>query len=85
MAPLIFSTITSLDLVDMDILGGGRLRLSLEHVPPASMQRLGELFEVLDTVISSGSSSEVDLDIDNPDEQCLLLQALRRVSQQDRS
>jgi hypothetical protein len=46
------------------------------------MQRLGELFEVLATTISAGSASEADLEIDAPGEQCLLIQALRRASQQ---
>ena len=78
------STVAHLDLVDLEI-PGGRLRLSLENVAPASMQRLGELFEVLATVISAGPASEADLDSSDPDEQCLLIQALRRASQQDRS
>jgi hypothetical protein len=79
------STIAHLDLVDLDLPGGGRLRLSLEDVPPASMQRLGELFEVLTMVINAGSASEADLEIGDPDEQCLLIQALRRAAQQDHS
>jgi len=79
------STIASLDLVDLEIPNGGRLRLSLENVPPASMQRLGELFEVLATVIRDGATGEAHLDIGDPDEQCLLIQVLQRVSQQDRS
>jgi hypothetical protein len=79
------STIASLDLVDLEIPSGGRLRLSLENVPPASMQRLGELFEVLATVIRTGPSSEGDLDIGDPDEQCLFIQSLRRAVQQDRA
>ena len=60
--------------------GGGRLRLSLEGVPPASMKRLGEIFETLATVINAGAASEVDLEISDPDEQCLFMQALRQVS-----
>jgi hypothetical protein len=79
------STITSLDLVDMDIPAGGRRRLNLEYVSAASMRRLGELFKVLATVISTGSASAADIDIDDPNEQGLLIQALRRASQQDRS
>jgi hypothetical protein len=79
------STIASLDLVDLEIANGGRLRLSLENVPPASMQRLGELFEVLATVIRDGANSEAQIDIGAPDEQCLLIQALRCASRQDRS
>jgi hypothetical protein len=79
------STIAALDLVDLELPSGGRLRLSLENVPPASMQRLGELFEVLATVVSANTTSEADLDIGDADEQCLLIQALRRTAQQDRS
>jgi hypothetical protein len=79
------STIAHLDLVDLQLPGGGRLRLSLEQAPPAAMQRLGELFEVLATVITPGPDSEADLDIADPDEQCLLIQALRRAAQQGRS
>jgi hypothetical protein len=79
------STIASLDLVDLELPGGGRLRLSLENIPPASAKLLGELFEVLATVIQQGPNTEADLDIGDVDEQCLLIQALRRAAQQDRS
>jgi hypothetical protein len=74
------SSIAHLDLVDLEIPGGGRLRLSLESVPAASMKRLGELFETLATVINAGTASEADLEISDPDEQCLFMQALRRAS-----
>jgi hypothetical protein len=76
------STVAHLDLMDLEIPDGGRLRLSLEGVPPASMKRLGELFEVLATVINAGVSSEADLEISDPDEQCLFMQALRQASPQ---
>lgn len=72
------SSIVHPDLVDLEIPGGGRLRLSLEGVPPASMKRLGELFETLATVINVGAASEADLEISDPDEQCLFMQALRQ-------
>jgi hypothetical protein len=75
------SSIAHLDLVDLEIPGGGRLRLSLEGVPPTSMKRLGELFETLATVINAGAASEADLEISDPDEQCLFMQALRQASQ----
>lgn len=75
------STISTLDLVDLDIPGGGRLRLTLEDVPPDAMKRLGELFEVLATVIQAGPNTEGYVEIRDPDEQCPLLQALRRTPQ----
>ena len=74
------STITSLDLVDLDISGGGRLRITLEGVPPEAIKRLGEFVEVLATVVQSGPNTEAFLEIREPDDQCPFLQALRRTS-----
>jgi hypothetical protein len=74
------SSIAHLDLIDLEIPGGGRLRLSLEGIPPASMKRLGELFETLATVVNAETASEADLEISDPNEQCLFMQALRQVS-----
>ena len=59
--------------VDLAIRGGGRLRVSLENVPPEAMQQLGEFFETLATVIQPGDAAEADLEIDDPDDQCLLM------------
>ncbi|MHB8764537.1 MAG: ATP-binding protein [Deferrisomatales bacterium] len=72
------TTIGTLDLVDLEVQGGGRLRLSLEKVPPEGMKRLGELFEVLDTVVTAGSASDAYLEVDKPDENCPLVQALKK-------
>jgi hypothetical protein len=44
------------------------------------MKRLGELFETLATAIDAGAASEADLEISDPDEQCLFMQALRQAS-----
>jgi hypothetical protein len=44
------------------------------------MKRLGKLFETLATVINAGAASEADLEINDPDEQCLFMQALRQAS-----
>ncbi|MGQ4809800.1 hypothetical protein NKDENANG_03233 [Candidatus Entotheonellaceae bacterium PAL068K] len=71
------STIKSLDLVDLQVRAGGCLRLSLENVQPEAMKQLGELFETLATVIQQGDTTEAYLEIDDPDDQCLLIQALQ--------
>lgn len=63
--------------MDLDVRGGGRLRVSLQDVPPEAMKQLGEFFETLATVIQPGDTAEADLEIDDPDEQCLLIQALK--------
>jgi hypothetical protein len=72
------STIDLLDLVDLDLGGGGRLRLSLEHVSPETMKHLGELFETLATVVRQDDRTEAFLDIADPDQQCLLIQELTK-------
>ena len=71
------SAIAVLDLLDLEVRGGGRLRVSLQDVPPEAMKQLGEFFETLATVIQAGDAAEADLEIDDPDDQCLLIQALK--------
>jgi hypothetical protein len=75
------STIKSLDLVDLDVRGGGRLRLSLENVPPEAMKQLGEFFETLVTVVQPSDATEAYVEIPDPDDQCLFLQALKQDGQ----
>lgn len=71
------STITSLDLVDLELPYGGKLRLQLTEVPPDSMRSLGELFETLDGLVQLGDGTEADLEIDEPDDNCLLIKELK--------
>jgi len=72
------STLKSLDLSDLELPDGGRLRVSLEDVPPGSMKKLGELLEVLAAVVRQGGDTEVFLEIEEPDEECLFIQAVKR-------
>lgn len=72
------SSIDLLDLIDLALPGGGTLRLSLNNVPPESMKRLGELFEVLAGIIQVGEATEGYLDISNPSEACLLIRELHK-------
>ncbi|MBM4287978.1 MAG: ATP-binding protein [Deltaproteobacteria bacterium] len=73
------STIRSLDLVDLEISRGGRLRLILEDVPPEGMKALDELFEVLAHVAEIGAATEADLEIAEPDDTCLLVKELKKM------
>ena len=72
------STIRSLDLVDLEISPGGRLRLTLEDVPPDGMKALDELLEVLANVAKLGPATEADLEIADPDDNCLLIKELKK-------
>lgn len=71
-------TIDSLDIVDLELPNGGTLRIQLANASPKSMKELGELFEVLDGVTNSSTSTEVYLDISEPVEECLLMQELKK-------
>lgn len=71
------SRIDSLDLVDLQLPEGGTLRLALTDVTPESMKMLGELFEVLDGVIEKGENTEVFLEVNDPDDDCLFIQELK--------
>ncbi len=71
------TTVGLLDLADLEVEGGGHLRLSLQDGTPAAMKRLGELFEVLATVAKPGKDTIVELDIAEPDDACPLIKALK--------
>lgn len=71
------SVIENLDMVDLELPAGGRLRLQLTGVSPASMKALGEIFEALDGVVRPGDSTEVFLEIIDPDENCPFVKGLR--------
>lgn len=71
------TTVSVLDVAELEIDGGGRVRLTVEAASPAAMKRLGELFEVLATVAKPGKDTSVELDIAEPDETCPLIKALK--------
>ncbi|MBM9535982.1 ATP-binding protein [Desulfobulbus alkaliphilus] len=72
------SNIDLLDMADLVLPGGGRLRLSLEKLTPADMKTLAELFEVLDGVATATAETTVYLEIDDVDDTCPFLQELRK-------
>jgi hypothetical protein len=71
------TTVTVLDLADLEIEGGGRLRLSLQDAAPAAMKRLGEFFEVLAGAVKAGADTSIDFEVAQPDDGCPLIQALK--------
>lgn len=71
------SAIRTLEMVDLEIPGGGRLHLTLENVPAEGMKKLDELLEILGETVRQGDRTEADLEIDDPDETCLLIQKLK--------
>ena len=72
------STIKDLDLAGLVLPAGGLLRLQLSDATPDTMKALGELFEVLDNLVSKGGQTEVFLEITEPGEDCLLVQEIKK-------
>jgi hypothetical protein len=72
------TTIGVLDLAELEIEGGGRLRLSLQDATPVAMKRLGELFEVLAGVVKPGKDTIVEFEVSEPDDNCLLIKTLKQ-------
>ncbi|TCT21968.1 ATP-binding protein [Thiobaca trueperi] len=74
------STLDVLDLTDLRLPGGGRLRLLLQDCPPADMKRLGELLEVLSGLVTPASQplAQAHLRITGPRDECPLVKALEQ-------
>jgi hypothetical protein len=71
------STLDVLDLVELPVAGGARLRITLQGATPETMQRLGEWFEILGDLVQPGGASEGRIQINDPDDNCAFLKALK--------
>lgn len=66
-----------LELADMKLPEGGRMRLALEDVPPESMKRLDEFFEILADLVDRDDRTLGELEIQEPEEDCPFLKAVK--------
>ncbi|QTA88533.1 ATP-binding protein [Desulfonema magnum] len=73
------STIRTLEMIDLEIPNGGRLHLTMENVPPEGMKTLDEFLEILGEIVAQGSGTELELEIEDPDDACLLIQKLKGI------
>jgi hypothetical protein len=71
------SFIDDMDLTDLVLPRGGRLRLGLSDVPPESMKDLAELFEVIADLTENGDDTEVYLDIDDSLDDCAFVREIK--------
>jgi hypothetical protein len=72
------SAIDSLDLTDLELSGGGTLRISLIDVPQESVKELGEFFEVAAGIVKIGNLTEAYLEIKEPSDECPFVQEVRK-------
>lgn len=75
------STLTSLNLGDLDLPAGGKLRLELTGATPESLKLLDEFFEILADQVSETADTYVELEIDQPAEGCALIEQLKPTSE----
>ena len=67
-----------LDLAELRLQGGGRMRVLIQDAPPEDIKRLGELFEVLADLVSSVDQTQGRIRITDPQDDCPLVQELRK-------
>jgi hypothetical protein len=67
--------IDSLDLVDLELPGGGMLRVGVTDASPDALKNLGELFEVIDGIAKT-EKADVYVEINDPQKDCPFMQEL---------
>lgn len=72
------SAVNYLDVVDLELPAGGKLRLSLENLSPEGMKQLEELFEVLGGLVKLSNTTVASLEIPDPDDFCPFLKELKK-------
>jgi len=73
------STFKLLDVAELALPKGGRLRISLTDIPPESVKDLGELFEVVSALAERDENTEAYLEIDKPEDDCPFIKELQEV------
>jgi hypothetical protein len=64
------SSIDLLEVLGLEIPGGGQLRVSLEDVSPEGVKQLDELFATIAELTEKGENTDLELEISDPDEEC---------------
>jgi hypothetical protein len=72
------TAIDELDLTDLSLPKGGRLRIVISDASADSLKQLGEFFEVVAGVTRMGETAEVYLEIKNPQENCPFVDELTK-------
>lgn len=76
------STINTLNLGDLDLPAGGKLRIELTDATPESMKLLDEFFEILADQVRPSADTFAELEIDEPADGCALIEQLKPSGEQ---
>ena len=71
-------TIDSLDITDMKLPGGAKLRISVDNASADDIKRLDEFFQAFCDAAKVSDETECDLRINNPEEDCAFLMELKK-------
>ena len=72
------STIDELDISDLKLPSGGTLRFAVENATPTDIKRLDELLQILCDTVKVTDSTEADLLIGDPEENCAFINELKK-------
>jgi len=72
------TTIDELDLTDLSLPKGGRLRIGISEASPDTIRQLGELFEVVAGIAQMGDHTEAFVEIKNPQANCPFVDELTK-------
>ena len=71
------SNIDLLEMFELEIPGGGKLRISMEDVSPEGVKHLDEFFETLVDLVQKGENTDMELEIKEPDDECSFVNKIK--------
>jgi len=77
------SRIDALDIVGLQLKGGGQIRVELTDLSADAIKELDEFFDSFSGVADKNEDSEVYLEIRDPVDDCLLIKELQNLEQKD--
>ena len=66
-----------MDISDLALPGGGTIRVAIENAVPSDVKKLDEFFQILCDIAKVSEDTEAELIIENPDEKCAFVKALK--------
>ena len=72
------STIDSMDIIDLELPHGGKIRVAIDSAGPDDIKTLDEFFQILGDVATVTNATDADITIEEPEENCAFIDALNQ-------
>lgn len=72
------STIDSMDIIDLELPHGGKIRVAIDSAGPDDIKTLDEFFQILGDVATVTNATDADITIEDPEENCAFIDALNK-------